>query len=108
MKVVVTVMNGLSMITTDLQKYLSYWEKYKSLWELDKDNFIRKYAKQNRPLSQFDIDIQRYRDVQEKFKMKSKIEASFIMLDCNLLKSSLSSIVCNGKPAYRIAKQQRT
>ena len=44
---------------------MSYWEKYKSLWELDKDNFIRKYVKQNRPLSQFDIDIQRYRDVQE-------------------------------------------
>ena len=42
-KVVVTVMNGLSTITTELQKYLSYWEKYKSLWELDKDNFIRKY-----------------------------------------------------------------
>ena len=57
LKVVVTVMNGLSMITTELQKYLSYWEKYKSLWELDKDNFIRKYAKQNRPLSQYDIDI---------------------------------------------------
>ena len=27
--------------------------------------FVRKYAKQNRPLSQYDIDIQRYRDVQE-------------------------------------------
>ena len=65
LKVVVTVMNGLSMITTELQKYLSYWEKYKSLWELDKDNFIRKYAKQNRPLSQYDIDIQRYKDVQD-------------------------------------------
>ena len=90
LKVVVTVMNGLSMITTELQKYLSYWEKYKSLWELDKENFIRKYAKQNRPLSQYDIDIQRYKDLQDEVQSEEQnSKLSFIMLDSNLLKISL-------------------
>ena len=29
LRVVVQVMNGMSMTATELQKYLSYWEKYK-------------------------------------------------------------------------------
>ena len=44
LKVLVTVMNGLSVVHEDLQKHLSYWDKYKSLWELDKDQFIRRYS----------------------------------------------------------------
>ena len=41
-------------------------------------------------MSQYDIDIQRYRDVQEEVQNEEQnSKLSFIMLDCNLLKSSL-------------------
>lgn len=36
LKIVVQVMNGMSASATELQKYLSYWDKYKYIWENDK------------------------------------------------------------------------
>lgn len=30
------VMNGMSASAAELQKYLSYWDKYKYIWENDK------------------------------------------------------------------------
>ena len=90
LKVLVTVMNGLSVVHEDLQKHLSYWDKYKSLWELDKDQFIRRYAKQNRPLEQYDTDIQRYKDLQDDIQNEQlNSSVSFIMLDCAMLKANL-------------------
>jgi len=67
LRIVVQIMNGMSSTATELQKYLSYWDKYKSLWELDKDAFIRKYSKANRLPTQFDTDISRYRTQQVKY-----------------------------------------
>ena len=32
LKIVVQIMNGMSSTATELQKYLLYWDKYKSLW----------------------------------------------------------------------------
>jgi dynein heavy chain len=90
LKIVVTVMNGLSVIAGELQKSISYWDKYKAIWELDKDQFIRRYAKQNRPLEQYDTDIQRYKDLQDDIQGEELNTAiSFVMLDCALLKSTL-------------------
>jgi dynein heavy chain len=34
LKIVVHVMNGMSASATELQKYLSYWDKYKYIWEV--------------------------------------------------------------------------
>lgn len=30
------VMNGMSASATELHKYVSYWDKYKNIWENDK------------------------------------------------------------------------
>ena len=62
--ILVSIMNGLSANSTEMDKYLSYWDKYKFLWDVDKDAFLRRYSKANRPLSQYNIDITRYRDQQ--------------------------------------------
>jgi dynein heavy chain len=64
LKIVVQIMNGMSSSATELQKYLSYWDKYKPLWEMDKESFIRRYAKANRPLKSYDTDVTRYKDQQ--------------------------------------------
>jgi dynein heavy chain, axonemal len=70
LKIVVLIMNGMSASATELQKYLSYWDKYKYVWENDKDGFIRRYAKAGRALSQFDADIARYRELQADIQVR--------------------------------------
>lgn len=90
LKIMVQVMNGMSSCATELQKYLTYWDKYRPLWDLDKDAFIRRYAKANRPLSQYDVDITRYREQQSDIQAEDMTSAiNFVKIDCNLLKSSL-------------------
>ena len=46
-----------------LQKYLTTWDKYREIWEINKDLFIRRYARLNPPVSSFDADTARYSEV---------------------------------------------
>ena len=90
LRVVVQVMNGMSSSATELQKYLSYWDKYKTLWEMDKDTFIRKYAKANRTPVQFDADITRYRNQQSEIQGEAISHTiNFVRVDCTSLKDAL-------------------
>jgi dynein heavy chain len=90
LKILVQIMNGMSASATELQKYLSYWDKYKPLWEMDKDAFIRRYAKANRPLSQYDIDITRYKEQQQDIQQEeANTTINFIKIDCSVLKTAL-------------------
>jgi dynein heavy chain len=90
LKVVVQIMNGMSATATELQKYLSYWDKYKALWEMDKDAYIRKYAKANRGPSQFDADITRYKNLQQEIQSDAiSHTVNFVRADCSSLKDSL-------------------
>ena len=91
LKILVAIMNGMSSSATELQKHLSYWDKYKHLWETDKLNFIRRYARMDRPLNQFDIDISRYRDQQNDIRTSEEVNQhiNFIKIDCSLLKAAL-------------------
>ena len=45
------------------QKYLTTWDKYREIWEINKDLFIRRYARLNPPVSSFDADTARYSEV---------------------------------------------
>jgi len=90
LRIVVQVMNGMSSTATELQKYLGYWDKYRTLWELDKDSFIKKYAKTNRSPSQFDIDINRYKQQQSDILSEtSNHNINFVRVDSNVLKEAL-------------------
>jgi dynein heavy chain len=90
LKVLVQIMNGMSSSATELQKYLSYWDKYKPIWEMDKGAFIRRYAKAMRPLVQYDMDITRYRDHQQDIQLEDhSTSRGFIQIDCTLLKTAL-------------------
>lgn len=42
LKIVVQIMNGMSASAAELQKYLSYWDKYKYIWENDKARHKKK------------------------------------------------------------------
>ena len=90
LKIVVQIMNGMSASATDLQKYLSYWDQYKPLWEMDKESFIRRYAKANRPLKSYDTDVTSYKDKQLLIQGEEISHTiNFIKIDCTHLKTSL-------------------
>ena len=77
LKIVVQIMNGMSSSATELQKYLSYWDKYKPLWEMDKESFIRRYAKANRPTKSYDTDVTRYKDQQTLIQVSKNLASPF-------------------------------
>ena len=90
LRIVVQVMNGMSSTATELQKYLGYWDKFKSLWEMDKDAVIRKYAKTNRTPYQFDAEITRYRAQQGEIQGEAISHTiNFVRVDCTTLKDAL-------------------
>jgi dynein heavy chain, axonemal len=90
LRLVVLIMNGMSSTATELQKYLSYWDKYKSLWEMDKEAYVKKYAKGNKTPLQFDAEITRYRSLQsEVYGETSAYVINFVRVDCNGLKENL-------------------
>ena len=39
-------------------------KKYKHVWEIDRDAYIRRYERAQKPLSSFELDIQRYIQLQ--------------------------------------------
>jgi dynein heavy chain len=91
LRIVVQIMNGMSSTATELQKYLSYWDKYKSLWEMDKEAYIRKYAKSNRTPAQFDVDITRYKLQQAEINGETSTHViNFVRIDCNAVKQLTS------------------
>ena len=63
-QVLVQVMSGMREILPRLQKYLNTWDRYKHIWDVDKDAFMRRYAKANRALTAFETDITRYKELQ--------------------------------------------
>ena len=80
----------MSSSATELQKYMTYWDKYKALWEMDKEFFIRKYAKSSKTPVQFDNDISRYRHQQgEIISEASNHTINFVRVDCTVLKDGL-------------------
>jgi dynein heavy chain len=90
LRIVVQIMNGMSSTATELQKYLSYWDKYKSLWEAEKDIAIRRYAKANNSPAQFDLDITRYRIQQSEINGEASTHViNFVRIDCNAMKDAL-------------------
>ena len=86
------IMNGMANTASNAHTLLTEWEKYKSLWEMDKESFLRRYTKSNRSLATFEQDIIRYKKQQKSIEMEeSHAFLSFIRLDFSSLKSSLIS-----------------
>ena len=90
LKIMVNIMGGMSSSLDKLQKYLTFWEKYKHTWDYDKDAYIRRYAKANRTLAAFESDIQRYKDLQNEIQAEETIvNMNFICIDCSPLKQAI-------------------
>jgi dynein heavy chain, axonemal len=80
----------MSAAATEMQKYQSYFDRYKPLWEMDKEAIIRKYQKTKRTLQQLEGEILRYKKEQAEIeKEDGTYSAMFIKVDCTLIKKAL-------------------
>ncbi|XXQ31513.1 AAA+ ATPase domain-containing protein [Plasmodiophora brassicae] len=91
LKTFVTIIQGMRNVTTDINDLVAYWkDAYKSTWDLDKDAYMRRYANTKRPLSSYDMDITRYKSMQEDVQSEDPSRSvRFIRIDCTQLKASL-------------------
>lgn len=49
----------MSAIVNQINVYRKSWDKYKGIWETDKDAFVQRYGRLNVPVSSFDADLNR-------------------------------------------------
>lgn len=49
-----------------LKEHLTQWEPFRDMWEVNKDQFIAQYEKNNAPISTFDADIGKWVWVKKK------------------------------------------
>jgi hypothetical protein len=84
-------MKAMSQTAVELEKYLSYWEKYRALWETDKDKLIKSYAKSSRTLEQYDLYLTGYRAQQAEIAAEASAHSiNFVLVDCNALREALT------------------
>eukprot|EP00798_Chlamydomonas_sp_ICE-L_P021926 gene21926-28972_t len=93
LKTIMQITSGITSIVDKVQGFLTYWEKkYKHIWEVDKDAYMRRYEKAQKPLSSFDADIQRYNQLQDDVLIEeSTTNMRFLRIDCGPLKQTLIS-----------------
>lgn len=53
------VATGMSANASHLQAYLKNWDKYRDIWQINKDSFIQRYQRLNPPVTSFDADVHR-------------------------------------------------
>ncbi|KXS19215.1 hypothetical protein M427DRAFT_507867 [Gonapodya prolifera JEL478] len=92
LKIFVTIQNGMAANAARCQTYLRNWDTYREIWEINKDAFIRRYAKLKPTLSTFDADISRYNEVANNTQKEETLtNINFVRLDCSPLKHALVS-----------------
>ncbi|XP_046574741.1 LOW QUALITY PROTEIN: dynein axonemal heavy chain 2-like [Haliotis rubra] len=91
-KIQTVVNSGMQSNASHLQNYLSTWDNYREIWEIQKDAFIRRYQKLNPQVSSFDADIGRYDEVANNVQTQETIlNIQFVLLDCSPLKQAILS-----------------
>ncbi|KAL7754402.1 hypothetical protein RI367_000383 [Sorochytrium milnesiophthora] len=89
-KIIAGLHGGLSSNANSCNAYVHSWDSYREIWEINKDAFIRRYAKMKPALSTFDADINRYNEVANNAqKEETLINISFTRLDCSPLKHAI-------------------
>nr|XP_019958870.1 PREDICTED: dynein heavy chain 2, axonemal [Paralichthys olivaceus] len=90
-KIQATVAAGMTANASHLQAYLKTWDKYRDIWEMNKDSFIQRYQRLNPPVTSFDADIQKYAEKANTVQQEEMVlTIGFVRLDCSPLKSSLA------------------
>eukprot|EP01049_Picozoa_sp_SAG25_P003167 SAG25_NODE_178_length_12673_cov_19.868459_7_plen_1726_part_01 len=90
-KTMVAIMEGMNGNIDRTTKYATQWDKYKTIWERNKDKVIKNYASQNHDVAAFETDIVYYRKLSEEVKSEDTHKSiAFVKLDCSVLKQQLA------------------
>ena len=60
-KATMLITAGMNSNATHLQTYLTTWDNFREIWEINKDAFILRYQKLNPKVSSFEADIARFK-----------------------------------------------
>ncbi|XP_029381754.1 dynein heavy chain 2, axonemal [Echeneis naucrates] len=89
-KIQAAVATGMAANASHLRAYLKTWDKYRDIWEINKDSFIQRYQRLNPPVTSFDADIHRYTEKANNVQQEETVlNIGFVTLDCSPLKSTL-------------------
>ncbi|KAG7496340.1 dynein heavy chain 2, axonemal [Solea senegalensis] len=89
-KIQAAIATGMTANASHLQAYLKTWDKYREIWEINKDSFIKRYQRLNPPVTSFDTDIHRYTEKANSVQQEETVSnIGFVTLDCSPLKSAL-------------------
>ncbi|XP_076454460.1 dynein axonemal heavy chain 2-like [Babylonia areolata] len=84
------IMSGVQANAQNLQNYLSTWDNFKDIWEINKDAFIRRYQKMKPTVASFESDIARYTEVSNNVQTQETVlNIQFVLLDCSPLKAAI-------------------
>ncbi|KAJ3206517.1 Dynein heavy chain 2, axonemal [Entophlyctis luteolus] len=87
-----SLQSGMLNNANKCNNYLRNWDSYREIWEINKDAFIRRYAKLKPALSTFDADINRYNEVANNTQKEETLtNINFVRLDSSHLKHALVS-----------------
>ncbi|XP_025080372.1 dynein heavy chain 2, axonemal-like isoform X3 [Pomacea canaliculata] len=84
------ILAGMEANAQTLMNYITVWDNYREIWEINKDAFIHRYRKLKPTVASFEADIARYTEVANNIEMNETVlNIQFVLLDCNPLKLSL-------------------
>ena len=91
LKQIVSIDNGINLIVEKTQSFIAYYEKtYKHLWEQDMVAHVKRYAKAKKPLSSFEADITKYKELFVEVEGEDQItNMAFLRIDVGPLKQTL-------------------
>jgi dynein heavy chain len=91
-KITSSIQSGMAVNASSCQSYIKHWDSYREIWEINKDAFIRRYAKLKPAMSTFDADINRYNEVANNAQKEETLSnVNFVRLDCSPLKHAIVS-----------------
>eukprot|EP00656_Telonema_subtile_P031899 TRINITY_DN3494_c0_g2_i1.p1 TRINITY_DN3494_c0_g2~~TRINITY_DN3494_c0_g2_i1.p1 ORF type:complete len:4527 (-),score=1335.50 TRINITY_DN3494_c0_g2_i1:103-13683(-) len=92
LRIVALIMGGMATNIERMGKELIEWERYKDVWNQDKDRFMQRYAKMTRQLASFDSDITRFRELQAKIQNEDNFRAVFfVLIEFPMIKVALTN-----------------
>ncbi|CAH8499452.1 unnamed protein product [Schistosoma intercalatum] len=91
-KIQASIKRGMQEIGTAVHEPLSYWDQFREIWELPKDDFIQRYRQLNPHVTSIDADISRYTEVSNKvLDADTMVTTKFLQLDFSLLKNAIAA-----------------
>lgn len=73
-----------------VDEYLDQWKPFKSLWEMDKDLFMRKFSEMRIAAKSFEKNFTRYAEIENQVLLQEGIGIiQFVEINANQLKNSI-------------------